>query len=111
VNLVLSQDIPSSDPVDQGEEETWNTVGAAAERSISLHSTIREFMPGLAQQRAATDNSQTSAEERRTDPSPATMAEQSEEGHAEDKAIVEARILDIAIILGAPTVTVVRSTL
>jgi hypothetical protein len=39
------------------------------------------------------------------------MAEQPEEAQAEDEATVEARIIDIASILGAPIVTVVRSTL
>jgi hypothetical protein len=37
--------------------------------------------------------------------------EQPEEAEAEDEAATEARIVDIVSILGAPTVTVVRSTL
>jgi hypothetical protein len=37
--------------------------------------------------------------------------EQPEEAHAIDKAATEAGIVDNASLLGAPTVTVVRSTL
>jgi hypothetical protein len=58
---MLSQDIPPSDPVDQDEEETWNMVGAAAERSVSSPPTTREVVSGSAQQGAGADNSQMSA--------------------------------------------------
>jgi hypothetical protein len=37
--------------------------------------------------------------------------EQPEEAPTEDEAVTEAGIVDIASILGAPTMTVVRSTL
>jgi hypothetical protein len=66
---MLSQDIPPSDLVDQDEEETWDTVGAAVERSVSPPPTTREVVPGSAQQGAGADNSQMSAEERRPNPS------------------------------------------
>jgi hypothetical protein len=39
------------------------------------------------------------------------VPEQPEEAHEEDEATTEAGIVDIASILGAPTVTVVWSTL
>jgi hypothetical protein len=39
------------------------------------------------------------------------VPEQPEEGQAEDKASAKARIVDIASILSAPNVIVVRSTL
>jgi hypothetical protein len=52
-----------------------------------------------------------SAEERRPNPSPTTVPAQPKEAQAEDEATVEAGIVDIASILGAPTVTIVRSTL
>jgi hypothetical protein len=38
----------SSDPVDQGEEETWDTVGGAAERSTSPPPTTGVVVPELA---------------------------------------------------------------
>jgi hypothetical protein len=50
-------------------------------------------------------------EERRPDHSPTTRAKQPEGGHVEDEAPAEAGIVDIASILGTPTVTVVRSIL
>jgi hypothetical protein len=65
-------------------------------------------MPGSAQQGTGTDNSQASAEKRRSNPSPVAAMEQSEEAQAIDEATMEARIVDIASLLGAPTVTVVR---
>jgi hypothetical protein len=111
LSLVLSQDIPPSDPVDQDKEETWDTAGAAGERNVSPHPTAGEVVPGSAQQGTGTDNSQMSPEERRPNPSPATVVEQPEEAQAEDKAAPEARIVDITSILGAPTVTIVHSTL
>jgi hypothetical protein len=43
-------DIPSSDPVDQGEEDNWDTVGGATERSLSPAPTIEEVVPESAQQ-------------------------------------------------------------
>jgi hypothetical protein len=97
--------------MDQGEEETWDTVGAMAERSISPPPTTGKVVSGLAQQVAGTDNSQASVEERRLDSSLATMLEQPEEAQAEDEATTVAGLVGIASILGAPTVTVVRSTL
>jgi hypothetical protein len=111
LNFLVSHDIPSSDPVDHGEEETWDTVGGAAKRSISPPPTTREVMPESAQQAAGADNSQAPAEERRPDSFPATVVEQPEEAQADDEAATEAGIVDIANILGAPTVTVVRSNL
>jgi hypothetical protein len=47
--LVLSQDIPPSDPIEQDEEETWYMVGAAAERSISPPPTTRGSVPDSTQ--------------------------------------------------------------
>jgi hypothetical protein len=56
-------------------------------------------------------NSQLSAKEGKQDPSPATVIEQPEAAQAEDEATMEDGMVDIASILGAPTVTVVWSTL
>jgi hypothetical protein len=97
--------------VDQGEEETWDTVGGAAERSTSSPPTTRVVVSESTRQATGADNSQASAKERRPDPSSATGAKQPEEGQAEDEATAKAGIVDIASILGAPTVTIVRSTL
>jgi hypothetical protein len=64
-------------------------------------------VPAPAQQVAGVNNPQTSAEERRPDPSPAKVAEQLEEAQAEDEATTVAGLVDIASILGALIVTVV----
>jgi hypothetical protein len=108
---MLSQDIPPSDPVDQGEEETWDMVGGATERSLNPAPSAGVVMPEVAQQATGASDMQASAEERRSDPSPTMRAEQSEGAHVDDKATAEAGIVDIASILGAPTVTVVQSSL
>jgi hypothetical protein len=107
----LSQDIPPSDPAEQDEDETWDTVGAAAERSVSPPLATREAVPESAQQGTGVVNLQTSAEEGRQDPSPTATMEKPEEAQTENEVATEAGIVDIASILGAPTVTVVRSTL
>jgi hypothetical protein len=97
---MLSQDIPPSNPVDQ-DEETWDTVGAMAEKNVSLPPTTREVVQGSAQQGSGADNSQVSAGERRQNPSPTAVMEQPEETQVEDEATTEAAIVDIASILGA----------
>jgi hypothetical protein len=56
-------------------------------------------------------NLKVSVEEGRQDLSLATTIEQPEEAQAEDEAATEAGIIDMASILGTPTVTMVWSTL
>jgi hypothetical protein len=108
---MLSHDILPSDLADQDEEEIWDTVGAAVEKCISPSPTTGEVVPESAQQGTGADNSQASAREGRHNPSPTALMEQPEEAQAEDAVTTEAGIVDIASILGAPAVTVVRSTL
>jgi hypothetical protein len=48
----MLQDIPSSDPVDQGDEDVWETVGAAAERNISPPPATENVVPKEAQEQA-----------------------------------------------------------
>jgi hypothetical protein len=93
------QEIPPSDPVDQGDEGDWETVGKPAERSRSPAPAILEAVP------------QAPVAEGRTEPVAAAAAEEPSATEAEDEAPTEARLVDIASILGAPTVTVVRSSL
>jgi hypothetical protein len=96
--------------VDQGEEETWDTVGAT-ERSISLPPITEVTVPEEAQEAAVANESQVSAEGRRLEPSPTTGTEQPEGAHVEEEAPTEAGIVDISSVLAAPTMTVVRSSL
>jgi hypothetical protein len=54
---------------------------------------------------------QVPTEESRPEPSTTTGAEKPVKAQAVEEAPAEAGLVDIAIILGAPTVTVVRSSL
>jgi hypothetical protein len=93
-----SQEIPPSDPVDQGGEGDWETVGEPAERSQSPVPAMTETVP------------QAPVAEGRTEPAVA-VAKEPAATEAEEEAPAEAGLVDIASILGAPTVTVVRSSL
>jgi hypothetical protein len=109
--LELSQDIPSSDPVDQGDEETWDTVGGATEKSLSPAPTIEEVVPESAQLATVAGRPPASTEKGRPEPSATTRAVEPVVAHVKEEAPAEAGLVDIASILGAPTVTVVRSSL
>jgi hypothetical protein len=94
------QELPPTEPVDQGDEGEWDTVGEAA-GSRSPAPTVEELLAQMERQppaaQGSTEPASTAAEE-------ATTAEVQE-------APAEAGLVDIASILGAPTVTVVRSSL
>jgi hypothetical protein len=74
LNLELSQDIPSSDLVDQGEEDTWDTVREASEKSRSPAPTTEATVPEAAQQAAVVDEPRASTEERRPESSSTARA-------------------------------------
>jgi hypothetical protein len=97
--LFCLQEIPPSDPVDQGDEGDWETVGEPVERSRSPVPAVTEVEP------------QAQVAESRTEPAAAPAAEEPAATEAEEEAPAEARLVDIASILGAPTMTVVRSCL
>jgi hypothetical protein len=109
--LELSQEIPSSNPADEGGEDDWDTVGGVTERSISLAPTVKETVPQMAQQTPVTAEPQASAEESRPEPFATTGTGGPVAAQAEEEAPAEAGLVDIASLLGAPTVTVVRSNL
>jgi hypothetical protein len=95
------QELPPTEPVDQGDEGEWDTVGEAA-GSRSPAPTVEEL---LAQMERQPPSTQEGAE-------PATAAaEEAVAIEAQEEAPAEAGLVDIASILGAPTVTVVRSSL
>jgi hypothetical protein len=96
------QEMPPSDPVEQGDEGDWDTVGEAAGGSRSPAPTVEEL---LAQMERQPPVAQGSVE-------PATAAtEEAAAIEALEEAPAEAGLVDISSILGAPTVTVVRSSL
>jgi hypothetical protein len=97
------QEIPPSDPVDQGDEGDWETVGEPAGASRSLAPTVEELVSQLTRQPLVAEG--------RTEPAATPAAEEPTATEAEEEVPAEAGLVDIASILGAPTVTVVRSSL
>jgi hypothetical protein len=95
------QELPPTEPVDQGDEGEWDTVGEAA-GSRSPAPTVEELLAQLERQPPAARES--------TEPA-AAAAEEVMAAEAQEEAPAEAGLVDIASILGAPTVTVVRSSL
>jgi hypothetical protein len=100
--ILYLQEIPPSDPVDQGDEGDWDTVGEPAGASRSPAPTIEELVAQLTRQPPVVEGS--------TEPAVA-VAKEPTATEAQEEAPAEAGLVDIASILGAPTVTVVRSTL
>jgi hypothetical protein len=98
----LSQEIPSSDPVDQGEEEDCDTVGGPAERSRSPAPTVEELVARMTQRLTSVVEPQAPAVENQPEPSTAVGAEEPAAAQAEEEAPAEAGLVDIASILGAP---------
>jgi hypothetical protein len=84
------------------------TVGEPAERSRCPAPVVEE----LVSQRSTTEvEPQALVAESRTEPAAAPATEEPAATEAEEERPAEARLVDIASILGAPTVTVVRSSL
>jgi predicted secreted protein len=84
-------------------------VGGATERSLSPAPAVEEVVPEPAQQ--ATGAGEPQKEERRPESSTTTGTMEPVVAQAEEEAPAEAGLIDIASILGALTVTVVRSSL
>jgi hypothetical protein len=68
-------------------------------------------MPEAAHQAAVVDEPWASTEGRRPEPSSTAGAVEPGEALVKEEAPAEAGLIDIANILGAPTVTIVRSSL
>jgi hypothetical protein len=68
-------------------------------------------VPEAAQQAAVADEPQASTEERRPEPSSTAGAVELGGARVKEETPAEAGMVDLANILGAPTVTVVRSSL
>jgi hypothetical protein len=97
--------------VDLGAEDNWDTMGGPTERSRSPAPTLEEIVPQMAQQTPGAAERQASAEENGLEPSVTTGAEGPVATEPEQEAPAEAGLVDIASILGAPSVTVVWSNL
>jgi hypothetical protein len=101
MKLHCLQEIPPSDPVEQGDEGDWDTVGEPAGGSRSPAPTVEELVAQLTRQSPVAEGST----------EPAAAAEEQTATEAQEEAPAEAGLVDIASILGAPTVTLVRSSL
>jgi hypothetical protein len=78
-------------------------VGEASEGSRSPAPTVEELLAQMERQPPAAQAS--------TEPAAAAAAEEAAATEAQEEAPAEAGLVDIACILGAPTVMVVRSSL
>jgi hypothetical protein len=102
MKLRCLQEIPPYDPVEQGNEGDWDTVGEPTGGSRSPTPIVEELVAQLTRQPPIVEGS--------TEPTTAAAEEQAAT-EAQEEAPAEAGLVDIASILGAPTVTVVRSSL
>jgi hypothetical protein len=114
------QEVPLTEPVDEGDEGEWDTVGEPA-GSRSPAPTVEELIAQLERQPSAhqegTEPAAPTVEEvvaagAQEGAAPATVAaEEAAAAEAQKEAPAEGGLVDIASILGAPTVTIVRSSL
>jgi hypothetical protein len=102
MKLHCLQEIPPFDPVEQGDKGDWDTVGEPVGGSRNPAPTVEELVAQLTRQPPVAEGS--------TEPA-AAVAEEPVASKAQEEAPAEAGLVDIASILGAPTVTVVRSSL
>jgi hypothetical protein len=93
--------MPPSDPVEQGDEGDWDTMGEVAS-SRNPAPTVEELLAQMERQPPVAQGS--------TEPA-AAATEEATATEAQEEAPAEAGLVDIASILSAPTVTVVRSSL
>jgi hypothetical protein len=100
MKFLCLQELPPTEPVDQGDEGEWDTVGEAA-GSHSPAPTVEELLAQMERQPPAAQGST----------EPATAAAEEATAAEVQEVPAEAGLVDIASILGAPTVTVVRSNL
>jgi hypothetical protein len=96
------QEMPPSDPVEQGDEGEWDTVGEPAGGSRNPAPTVEELLAQMERQSPVAQGS--------TEPA-AAATEEAAATEAQEEAPAEAGLVDIASILGAPIVMVVRSSL
>jgi hypothetical protein len=120
ISLPCVQEVPPAEPVEEGDEGVWDPVGEPA-GGRSPAPTVEELLAQLERQPPAPEESTgpvaaavgevaTSGAQETSAPAAATVEEAVAAG-AEEGAPVEGGLVDIASILGAPAVTIVRSNL
>jgi hypothetical protein len=114
------QEVPPTEPVEEGDEGVWDTVGEPV-GSRSPAPTVEEILAQLERQppapqgsmepvAAAVEEVVASGVQESTAPTAAAVEEVVDVG-ASEEAPAEGGLVDIASILGAPAVTIVRSNL
>jgi hypothetical protein len=119
-DLPCMQEVPPMEPVEEGDEGEWDTVGEPA-GSRSPAPTIEELIAQLERQppapQGSTKPATTAAEEvvaagaQESATSDTATRGEATATEAQEEAPTEAGLVDIASILGALTVTIVRSRL
>jgi hypothetical protein len=114
------QEVPPTEPIEEGDEGAWDTVGEPA-GSRSPAPTVEDLLAQLKRQpptpqgstepvAAAVEEVVASGAQEGTAPA-AVAAEEAVAVGAREEAPAEGGLVDIASILGAPAVTIVRSNL
>jgi hypothetical protein len=113
------QEVPPTEPVEEGDEGGWNTVGEPA-GSRSPAPTVAELLAQLAREppapQGSTEPIAAAVEEvvaigAQEGAAPAAVAaEEAAAVEAQEEAPAEGGLVDIASILGAPAVTIVQSS-
>jgi hypothetical protein len=112
--------VPPTEPANQGDEGDWDTVGEPA-GSRCPAPTVEELLAQLERQprtpqgsiepaAAATEEVVAAGAHEGAAPT-AVAVEEAVAAKAQEEAPAEAGLVDIASILGAPTMTIVRSSL
>jgi hypothetical protein len=105
------QERPPAEPVEEGDEGVWPTVGEPA-GSRSPAPTVEELLAQLGRQPPAPEESRVPAAAAVEEVEAAGAQKTSAVvGEAEEETPAEGGLVDIASILGAPAVTIVRSSL
>jgi hypothetical protein len=113
------QEVPPTEPVEEGDEGVWDTVGEPA-GGRSPAPTVEELLAQLEHPppvpqgsarpvAAAVEEVVASGAQEST--ASAAVAEEAVAAGAQEEAPAEGGLVDIASILGAPAVTIVRSNL
>jgi hypothetical protein len=119
-SLPCMQEVPPAEPVEEGDEGVWDTVGEPA-GSRSPAPTVEELLAQLERQppapeesrvptAAAVEEMEAAGAQETSAPAAAAVGEAKAAG-AEEETPAEGGLVDIASILGAPAVTIVRSNL
>jgi hypothetical protein len=118
-SLPCMQEVPPPEPIEEGDEGVWDTVGEPA-GSRSPAPTVEELLAQLERQPPAPQGStepvaaaveEVVASGAQESVAPAAVTEEAVAAGAQEEAPAEGGLVDIASILGAPAVTIVRSNL